>query len=177
MGRGINCSENRNLTANPKGMKTLPETVDESLIWVADLLESLDLTPMSLADEDPEEDPAKVDTTAAETAVIDLTPEEISQSSEALTLPEFDYDPEQDGSVLDALFGWIGDLLSSLFGGNDAGDDMAGDPDAPADPIDNGPDPLLVPADVSADIVMNAVEPDQDYLDQLEEELAALDLM
>lgn len=112
-----------------------------------------------------------------ETSLVDMTAAEIAQTSQEFNLPAFDYDADEDGSVLEALFGWIGDLLTSLFGGSGDGGDMADAPDLPDDPSDDGPDPLLIPADVTADTVMNAVEPDQDYLDQLEEELAALELL
>ena len=173
-GAGCTVRRTTELTALPN-LTTPLSAPDDSLIWVADLLASLDLPPIELDDasgsqtgqETDQDDPGVVDTTAAE----------IAQTSQELNLPAFDYDPDQDGSVLDALFGWIGDLFSALFGGAGDSDDMAYGPDMPDDPSDDGPDPMLIPADVSADTVMNALEPDQDYLDQLEEELAALELL
>lgn len=145
------------------------DTVDQSLVWVADLLASLDLPPMALDSDDPDDPGTDEAVGAGEASIVDATPEEISQSSQDLSMPEFDYDPEEDGSVLDALFGWIGDLLTSLFGGPKDGEDMA---DTPV--VDPSPD--IIPADVAEDLIMNPVEPDQDYLDQLEAELEELEL-
>lgn len=145
------------------------EAPDESLIWVADLLASLDLPPMQLVEDEPE-DTGPQTGLSDEASLVDLTPEEITQDSQELNLPPFEYDAEEDGSVFEAIFGWIGDLINSLFGGGpNSGDGLADQPsDAPA--------PDMIPADVAEDTIFTALEPDQAYLDALEAELDELEM-
>ena len=120
----------------------VPAAQDESLIWAADLLASLDLPDSDEEQEEAEEE----DQTEPE--VLSAFQEEFGE-----LLSETELEGETD-TFFDALFGWIFEFFEALFGEDEDPETQYASP----------------PADVSEDLIFIPLEPDAELLASLEED-------
>lgn len=131
---------------DPSNPLTDPNAPPETLIWMADLMASLELEETQTRtehgdagnDTDTEEDDDIVETAEA----FDL----VRQTEIAAT------ELEDEAGVFEALFGWLIDIFAAFFGPQDE-DNADEDPVVSDEPI----------ADVSEDLIFNAIEPGDDF--------------
>lgn len=126
-----------------------PTSQDETLLWAADLLASLDLEDI-MEDQASDEDDHEGD----EAPVLGAFEEDFGQAFEGTDLED------ETDTFFDALFGWIFDFFAGLFGDEDEPDTEYASP----------------PANVSEDLIFIPIEPDAELLASLEEEEAVEDL-